>query len=339
MAQEYNIKISELDPFTSPRRTEDFFPLVDSSSMTTYRATIQDIGLLMTQSLSASYVPGTAVIGTVQFSTSASWASSSISASWAKSASHALLSDSASWYPPQQFPASSSWASRSLQTWYATRSLDVDTHGPQYNFPYWTSNTPGAGNGNLNPDSPLVYYPYLGDIGLLTVDSASTNLISSYPYPVTRPDFQMWQFGDRANVPWGFVPSVGIQSIWPITSQTFVGTDQRDWYFTTSSTPHAGDDPYLQITNSYFSGSAGDSTSGSFYTIPNAPGALASIFNGKWVRISARSAYPANIPNPLPSHAAMGEMWLQPRLHNEGSHFHSIINFCIFGRVQCLEPN
>ena len=114
---DYNIKISELDAFSTPRSTEDFFPLVDSSSMTTYRATIQDIGSLITQSLSASYVPPTAIDGAVPFAVSASWASASISASYALSASHARLADSASYYPPQVLQISSSWASRSLQAY------------------------------------------------------------------------------------------------------------------------------------------------------------------------------------------------------------------------------
>lgn len=90
---DFNIKISELDPFTSPRSTEDFFPLVDSSSMTTYRATISDIGSLMSHSISSD---------TASLAFTASYVSSSIidgivtSALYANSASHAVLSDTAS---------------------------------------------------------------------------------------------------------------------------------------------------------------------------------------------------------------------------------------------------
>jgi hypothetical protein len=311
---EYNIKISELNPFVADVKTEDFFPLVDSSSMTTFRATIQDIGSLITHSLSASYVPSDK-IGTVSHSISASYSDYAVSASYAISASHALLADSASYYPAQKFQVSCSWASRSLQSYYATRALDVDTHGAPYNFPYWTSDTPGAGNANLVKKSPLVYY---SNKGLISVDSASTNLPYYLPFPNHRPDIKIYRFGDRANVPWGFANNSGIQSAWPITSQTFIGTDQRDWYFSTSSNPHPEFDPDLMVTNSYFSGSAGDETSGSFYTIPEAPGALASIFNGKWVRFAAvfsnPNFYDDNIipgtPPPIPQHPAHGTFWI-----------------------------
>ncbi len=93
---DFNIKISELDPFVSPRQTEDFFPLVDSSSMTTYRATIKDIGSLMTHSvfsdtaslaLTASYITSSKIIGTV------------VSASYARSASHADTSSFVAYIP------------------------------------------------------------------------------------------------------------------------------------------------------------------------------------------------------------------------------------------------
>src|ERR1035438_5441000 len=51
---EFNIKISELnDVNPNPPSTEDFSPLVHSASMTTYKATIQDIGSLITHSIYA----------------------------------------------------------------------------------------------------------------------------------------------------------------------------------------------------------------------------------------------------------------------------------------------
>ncbi len=310
---EYNIKISELNPFVADVKTEDFFPLVDSSSMTTFRATIQDIGSLITHSLSASYVPSDK-IGTVSHSISASYSDYAVSASYAISASHALLADSASYYPAQKFQVSCSWASRSLQSYYATRALDVDTHGAPYNFPYWTSDTPGAGNANLIKNSPLVYY---SNKKLISVDSASTNIPYFLQYPIHRPDIKIYRFGDRANVAFGFAPNSGIQCTWPITSHTFIGTDQRSWHFSTASNPHPEFNPDLMVTNSYFSGSAGDETSGSFYTIPDAPGAIASIFNGKWVRFAAilgnptyydDTIIPGTMP-PLPQHPAHGIFW------------------------------
>ena len=81
MSDDYNIKISELNPPPTPPITEDFFPLVHSASMTTYRASIQDIGCLITHSIyadTASYLKDYAP------TVSASWASASISASYAK---------------------------------------------------------------------------------------------------------------------------------------------------------------------------------------------------------------------------------------------------------------
>ena len=274
--------------------------------MTTYKATIQNIGSLMTHSIyadTASYTPFS------DFATSASYAktaSYAISSSHAISASHALLADSASYYPPQIFQTSCSWASRSLQSWYATRSLDVDTHGPQYNFPFWTSDTPGAGNGNLQRNSPLVYYP---STALVTFDSSSTNVESYIPWPAHRPDFRVWRFSEQANVAWGRAWNAGIQSAWPIVSHTFVGTDYREWTFITTS---IGCDTIT--TNSYYSGSQGDASSGSFYTITAVPGALASIFNGKWVRFVSYGGNPGgndSIPSSkvMADHSAMGEVW------------------------------
>ena len=312
MPPEYNIKISQLDPFPSSPRTEDFFPLVESSSMTTYRATLQDIGMLATHSI---YADTASMSPYSQVALSASWASHSyssdvsVSASWASASISASYAFTASWALNIPTVVSTSWASRSLQGWYSTHSLDVDTFGAQLNFPYWTSQTPGNGNANLAQESPLVFYPYPVDFGLVTFDSASTNLSYIYPYPNHRPDWQQWWFGDRANVPWGQAGNSGIQTLWPITSHTFIGTDQHDWLYNTSSNPG----PF--ISNSYFSGSPGDATSGSFYSIHDAPGSLASIFNGKWVRLAAQSQnhmfagdeFPGG--HPLADRAAMGEYW------------------------------
>ena len=315
--QEYNIKISELDAFPSVSdtpHTEDFFPMVNSSSMTTYRTTIQDIGMLITRSIYAdtsSYLTNYAPTISASYASASMSASYAVSSSYAISASHANLADSASYYPPQNQTISASWASRSLQSWYATHSMDVDTHGVPYNFPYWTSNTPGTGNGNLQMDSPLVYYPVSGDAGLLAVDSASTMLTSYRPYPLHRPDFQVWQYRDGANVAYvNDTNNIGIQSFWPITSQTFVGTDQRQWSFSSASN-------FTPYTNSYYSGSAGDASSGSFYTIPLAVGALASVFNGKWVRFVSLGDNQNNGGDSDPGtviadHASMGEATFIP---------------------------
>src|ERR1035437_5770870 len=61
---EFNIKISELNPIPSSPEGEDFFPLVDSSSMTTYRVPISSLqsnspsSSWASQSLSSSWAPG-----------------------------------------------------------------------------------------------------------------------------------------------------------------------------------------------------------------------------------------------------------------------------------------
>jgi hypothetical protein len=78
-----SIKISELNAFTSSLQGEDFFPLVDSSSMTTFRANLTQLsGILGT-------VSGSLFASRSLYATSASWASSSISSSYSLSASFA----------------------------------------------------------------------------------------------------------------------------------------------------------------------------------------------------------------------------------------------------------
>jgi hypothetical protein len=41
------IKISELDPIPSSPTIDDFMPIVDSGSLTTYRANLYDIGVAL----------------------------------------------------------------------------------------------------------------------------------------------------------------------------------------------------------------------------------------------------------------------------------------------------
>lgn len=317
---DYNIKISELDAFTAPRSTEDFLPLVDSSSMTTYRATIRDIGSLITQSLSASYVNASGVIGTVQFATSASFASSSVSASHAHSASHARLSDSASYYPPQQFQSSTLYASRSHDALYSTRSQDVDTYGRVLNFPYWNTDSVIGTNGALQRYSPLSAIPSWmsasgawTNAGPLIIDSGSTLVVAPrsmsyvpYYWFDVEPKYTLTRYNGQANMlneSWG--PG-GLQSYWPITSHTFIGNDQRFWVFATASNAS-----WPWVTNQYLSGSAGGPHSGSWQTIPNMAGGLSQSLNNKWVRIiSSDNWWPASEPNygGCSQHPGYGEM-------------------------------
>lgn len=328
---EYNIKISELNPFVLPVKTEDYFPLVDSSSVTTFRATIQDIGQLMTHSIYADTASmTTGVAAQALFATSASWASESISASYAKTASWALHVPnqlSCSWASRSlysDFAKSASYASHSHDSDYSTRSLDVDTHGYVYNIPYWVSNTPGANlNGNLTAYSPLslitdeylVYSVPKTMAGPLIIDSGSTLTIAGSnkysPYPWF--DYTMSRYNpdtNKLNKGWG--PG-GLQSFWPITSHTFVGTDQRFYNFWTASVnvqPWITSSNVYQFTSSYYSGSAGDATSGSWQQIPQGPGAISSSFNGKWMRIASWGGNPSTLHQPegVASHASRGEV-------------------------------
>ena len=299
MSDDYNIKISELNPPPTPPITEDFFPLVHSASMTTYRASIQDIGCLITHSIyadTASYLKDYAP------TVSASWASASISASYAKtasytiSASHAKMADSAS-YPSQLFQISCSWASASVSASHANMADNVNLSGIPYTFPFWMTN--GA-NANLAQNSPLSILPESSDWGssLVLIDSASTMLRGNASYPPSNytcigcSTASNQIFGGAYD---GHSPS-GLTSVWPITSQTFVGTDQRLFQYDTSS-----------INGTYFSGSAGDgTTSGSWVSIGTGPGAISSSFNGKWVRIISQGCSVAT--GQPAAHAAIGEV-------------------------------
>lgn len=138
-----SIKISELDALTF-LVDADFFPLVQSGSLTTYRVNLTTLNnwfrvsgsvlsaswasrsLDATRATSASWA--SASLTSLQ-TISASWASSSISSSYARSASRseqtlsssfANVAISASYAPfSQAFQASSSWASQSLSSSYA----------------------------------------------------------------------------------------------------------------------------------------------------------------------------------------------------------------------------
>ncbi len=321
----HSIKISELDPiYSASILTEDFFPLVHSQSMTTYRATLEAIGQLMTHSIYADTASYSA--GAISAS-HADWADNSISASYAKTASWALNIPSvlsASWASRSMIAGTADqalYASRSHDAWYATRSLDVDTSGRIYNFPYWNTvdGTPGT-NGALQKYSPLSAIPSWFSAswtwtaaGPLIIDSGSTlviapNSASYVPYYWfdQDPKFTLTRYNGQANMinaNWG--PG-GLQSYWPITSQTFIGNDQRFWYFYTASNPS-----WPWTTNEYFSGSAGGPLSGSWNTIPAMAGGISSSFNKKWVRIiSADSWWTASFPQygGASQHPAAGAM-------------------------------
>jgi|FAXJ01.1.fsa_nt_gi hypothetical protein len=319
---EFNIKISELnDVNPNPPSTEDFFPLVHSASMTTYKATIQDIGSLITHSIYADTASVALFYPPVISASHANNADKSISASYALtssysiSASHAILADSASYYPPtQQFQVSCSWASRSLQSWYATRSIDVDTSGVLYDFPYWnTNNIPGSGNGTLNASSPLANSWSVdggNGGGTVIVAPVSTLYPTYYPFP-HFPNYSWTTYNPKANAVLPEIQAGGIQSRFPIVSQHFVGTDQMYYYWTGSNVSASWPIDELSNTignNQYFSGSYGN---GSFHSIPTPLGGLSSSFNGKWMRIVSYDVNPDSTSpatDALNGHPAAGGM-------------------------------
>ena len=130
----YNIKISQLNPFPDPTQTVDFFPMVDSSSLTTYRASIADIAPLITHSIhsdsssltvtasysvTASYVLSTGPIVSSSYSITASnstTASYAITASNSTTASYAITSKNAYKQRP-------SWAFRCQALYIAASTI------------------------------------------------------------------------------------------------------------------------------------------------------------------------------------------------------------------------
>lgn len=314
---EYNIKISELDEIKpNPPFTEDFFPLVHSASMTTYRATIQDIGSLITHSIYAD---------TCSLADSASYA---ISSSHAISASHALLADSSSYYPPQ-FQDSCSWASRSLHAELANNSNNVYFSGSKGYYPYWGDDlggtihpdgyVEGGANGNLcfNPNLIQLFQgpvPSLWSGEVVFINSGSSTLMDHYPFDVPgsiRRNVTESIYNPMANqrdYTWG---AYGINTFFPIISDTFVGTDQMTYTWTHTWPPRSF---YCSqsFTNSYWSGSTGDTTSGSWQAFNSSLGySLKNVLNDHWVRIVSCGRNggwtSTNGLKPVSDHAAMGE--------------------------------
>jgi len=131
-----NIKISQLNIIPSVTTSDDFIPLVDSASLTTYRVSISNFNTWFAQSgsvLSASWASASKISGTATASISSSWASSSISSSAtlhliypnSSTASFGQTSLSSSWAISssnaiRSFAATSaSWASSSISSSYA----------------------------------------------------------------------------------------------------------------------------------------------------------------------------------------------------------------------------
>lgn len=118
-----SIKISELQGYPPPALAgEDFFPLVDSSSMITYRTGLDQMARWFTASYGSSL--------------SASWTSESLSASYVMLAKNAISASWASASLDSLRTISASWASASLSSsWADTASWVVSLPNNRY-VPY-----------------------------------------------------------------------------------------------------------------------------------------------------------------------------------------------------------
>ena len=101
-----NVKISQLNDYTViPITGSDFFPLVQSSSLTTYKISVNNVNAWLAQNGSASY------------------STNAVSASYVKSSSISNRALTASYLdfsiPQPSFPVSNSWSSASLSSSYA----------------------------------------------------------------------------------------------------------------------------------------------------------------------------------------------------------------------------
>lgn len=273
----YSIPISGLNEITIIS-SDDFFPIVDSSSLTTFRVSVNNLGNYLAPA-------------------STPWASRS------------LFADSSSWSSQSLVSVSSSWASRSLQALYAMTSSYIDLIGDDGYFPYW--NMVQDTNANLKTNSQL-WQQNTAEGNVVFVNSASSTLADYIPWPVERPDLSESQYNPKANQMFSYAwpYAQGINTVWPIISQNFVGTDMV-WYGWTHNwppTPFYGSQSFVR---DYFSGSSGP-TSGSWEQFNNATDKLSNVLNGKWLRIASLSSNGGytgpGSGKPAADHTAMGEI-------------------------------
>ena len=255
-----DIKISELDPFPTTIVTEDFFPLVDSSSMSTYRTDISFLsGLPVSRSL---------------FANSASFASRSISASHADRAdladratlaSNVLLSGYTGYFP----------------TWTGAIPGVLATNGPNGNLAQYSrlynSESVGFPNG-----TGIIGHGYPGSTGQAFDAREYVFDPNKYLY-YTQSGW--WNY--KAHTPNG-AGGYGVSGIsvpGAIISNTFIGTDQMAYAICDQSiTPFS---PYT-FTTQIWSGSA---ATGKYVTIPSGDGQLSQSLNKKWLRFASISGF------------------------------------------------
>jgi hypothetical protein len=338
---DFDIKISQLDPITPAANTEDFFPLVHSSSMTTYRASLQDIGSLMTHSVYSNYSVSSSWASSSLSSSQANYANNALSSSWASSSLSSSLANTASYAATASVALnstpniSSSWASMSFQSSfstqslystqsiYATYSLETNLTGNNYYFPFWLTHKIGGfeTNGCLisdpsNQGSPSIYQSALYNYEF--PPNPIQNIIVAGPQTIfqapqianpNRPDYlysSSWNviaFGNPYGP--GPIPYGGVAGIYSpgnIISDGLIGTDMMLWWFTASAGPIP---PGIIIPNTFWSGS---NFSGSWVTIPATLGGISSSFNKKWVRIASAGQFSAAPYNTVAAAASRGEV-------------------------------
>ena len=325
---EFNIKISELNPFTPSVSTEDFFPLVDSSSMTTFRATVENIGSLMTHSI---YSDTASYAGNAMTATSASWSSSSISASYASSASFAINATptvSASWTSMSLVAFQSLVSTQSLYATYSIRASLADNSdnvyfsGSKGYYPIWNGTinpadglVEGGANGNLTFGSQLFEGPSPGWLGgeVVFVDSGSSTL-DTYPFDTAgsiRRNVTMSIYNPMANqVGYSWI-AAGINTYWPIISDNFVGTDQMFYTWTHAWPPSPNIYKSQSFVRDYFSGSTPVGISGSWEMFNSTTNKLSDVLNDHWVRLVSMADNGGwgeySGLKPVSDHASLGE--------------------------------
>ena len=204
-----SVRISKLNELTLATY-DDFFPLVDSASLTTYRINLENLAkLLSTGSFSGSFF-GELIPEII----SCSWASSSIN-------SYSSI-----------YSTSASWASSSLTS---STANSVNITGTDYNFPYWLAGT----NSNLAQTSPMI----LSSSTVVTVYSAGAadaqtqqyTLLDSpgvggiySPWPITSDSFigcdkRSWYFSTGSQYYSGSYEYATIPSVYAGLGQTLNG--------------------------------------------------------------------------------------------------------------------
>lgn len=307
-----SIKISELNQFPGSPVSEDFLPLVDSSSLTTYRANIATLGewleiygnvSVASSSLWASSSFSSLYSTMSTYAISASWASMSLvsySASWASASVSASYSETASyaWTASHAFMAkSASYSLLAKTASFATIADNVALLGDAYTIPFWDPIYTST-NGDLKPSGSMRVtaswasrsYDDLLDVQSYRDFYGQRNILHlNAPDEVNREDY--W-FEDRTHHPSGLIPTGnygGLYSTYPIASSTFNGIEQKYWVYETGST-------FLPEVISYDSGFRAVKThylssSGDWYPFSATSDGLYNVFNDRWIRLIAVDKY------------------------------------------------